>query len=55
MLKIIKREIIQENNRFEKKQRDSIENILHLKPIDDDDGDEFKMTETNKNIIMGRL
>tara|TARA_B100001057_G_scaffold442136_1_gene477294 strand:- start:300 stop:956 length:657 start_codon:yes stop_codon:yes gene_type:complete len=55
LLKIIKREIIQENNRFEKEQRDSIENILHLKPIDDDDGDEFKMTETNKNIIMGRL
>tara|TARA_A100001015_G_C15038820_1_gene738141 strand:- start:994 stop:1602 length:609 start_codon:yes stop_codon:yes gene_type:complete len=55
LLKIIKREIIIENKRFENQQINNIENIIHLKRIPEiTNNDNLEMTETNKNIILSR-
>ena len=52
LLKIIKREIVQENTKFEETQSKKIETILHLKKIDENENVIIEMTEKNKNIIL---
>ena len=55
LLKIIKREIVNETNRFENEQKRKIENIIQLKTLDADTNSEnviIEMTETNKNIAL---
>lgn len=52
MLKIIKKEIIEENNRFEEKEHNTIKNIVSLKQIEKETTKEIQLTERNKNIII---
>ena len=53
LLKIIKREISGENIRFEKNQRDNIENIIGLKRVKSVSNDlNIELTEINKNYII---
>ena len=54
LLKIIKREIVQENTKFEENQSKKIETIINLKKIDDKHTENvvIEMTEKNKNIIL---
>ena len=55
LLKIIKKEIVIETNKFENEQKKKIENIIHLKELHVDakkDNMVIEMTETNKNIVL---
>lgn len=55
MLKIIKKEIKMENNRFHELESNSIKSIMSLKHLEE--GDVLKgiqLTERNKNIIIGK-
>ena len=51
MLKIIKKEIVTENHKFEERERISIANIVQLKEIDESQKT-IELTERNKNIII---
>ena len=53
MLKIIKKEIKMENNRFQEMEHNSIKNIVSLKQLEDGDMlNDIQLTEMNKNIII---
>lgn len=55
MLKVIKKEIKIESNRFQELERNSIKSIMSLKQLEE--GDILKgieLTERNKNIIIGK-
>ncbi len=54
LLKIIKKEIVEETNKFEENQKKKIEEIVNLKIKDSINRDNvvIEMTETNKNIAL---